>query len=94
MNAFNVSKLISLGVLSFSLAALPVMQSASAQDTTTTPGGTTTTTTEPDRSPSWGWLGLLGLAGLAGLANKKRDTGSVAYRDPDPTSTTSRSDFR
>lgn len=88
-------KVIGLGLLSLSLAALPAINPASAQDATA-PGGTTTdttTTTEADRDFDWGWLGLLGLAGLAGLAGKKRHDDNVRYQDPAVT-TASRSDYR
>ncbi len=81
-----LSKVIGAGVLSASLAALPLTLPAGAQTDGTTTGTTTTDTTptqvsEGDRDFDWGWLGLLGLAGLAGLAKKPEET--VRYRDPD-----------
>jgi len=88
MKKFNAAKLVGLGVLSLSLATLPVVNSASAQDANTS-GTTTTATTTNDRGFSWGWLGLLGLAGLAGLAGGKRRYETTAtYQDPTVTSST------
>lgn len=90
------SKLVGLGILSVSLATVPMISSVSAQDATAPGNTTTTTTTEADRDFDWGWLGLLGLAGLAGLAGKKRDDDAARYQDPTVSSTTtsSRSDYR
>jgi LPXTG-motif cell wall-anchored protein len=72
MKISNLSKLISVGALSLSLAVLPHTIPASAQTNSGTSGSTTTTNTADDNSFDWGWLGLLGLFGLAGLAGKKR----------------------
>ena len=94
MKFSNVIKLVGAGALSLSLSALPMVQSASAQDATGTTG-TTDTTGTADTTPTsdvesndgfdWGWLGLLGLAGLAGL--KKREDDTVRYREPETTRT-------
>lgn len=98
MKTANLSKALGLGILSLGLAVLPVVNSASAQDTPTAPGGTTaptaptTTDVDNDNDSNWGWLGLLGLAGLAGLAGRKRHDEPVRYQDP--TVTSSRSDYR
>ncbi|MBF2028127.1 MAG: WGxxGxxG-CTERM domain-containing protein [Oscillatoriales cyanobacterium C42_A2020_001] len=96
MKTANLSKVLGLSVLSLSLAVLPVINSASAQDTPAAPSGTTTTTpttdVDNDNDSNWGWLGLLGLAGLAGLAGRKRHDEPVRYQDP--TVAPSRSDYR
>jgi hypothetical protein len=83
-----LSKVIGAGVISLSLATLPLTLPAGAQTDGTTTGTTDTTfdntptqVSEGDRDFDWGWLGLLGLIGLAGLAKKPEET--VRYRDPD-----------
>ncbi len=93
MKSSNLSKFVGAGVLTLSMAVLPLTLPASATgttgDTTTgTTGNTTTTTTTQgtdaatgDRDFDWGWLGLLGLAGLAGLAKRSEP---VRYQDPNP----------
>ena len=91
-----VSKLIGAGVLSLSLAALPLTLPASAQTNTGSSGtsGADTTSTynnsntadQGDRDFDWGWLGLLGLIGLAGLT--KRHEEPVRYREPEEVSRT------
>ena len=93
MKRSDLSKVVGAGVLSVSLALVPLTLPSFAQSDTGSGTGTTTgtdsttvdTTTQPeqgDRDFDWGWLGLLGLAGLAGLARKKQET-HVAYREPD-----------
>ncbi|MCL1473885.1 WGxxGxxG family protein [Argonema antarcticum] len=95
MKRSNLSKAVGAGILSLSLATLPVVLPASAQ-TDTTPNRTNTTTDYNNRSQGvdaergdrdfdWGWLGLLGLIGLAGLARPKREE-PVRYREPDEVS--------
>lgn len=91
MKSSNLSKFVGAGVLTLSMAVLPLTLPASAQTgstgTTTTGDTTTTTTTQgtqpatDDRDFDWGWLGLLGLAGLAGLAKRSEP---VRYQDPNP----------
>lgn len=74
----NLTKAVSAGALTASLAILPLTLSAQAQTNTTDPGvntaprTTTTSTYREDDGFDWGWLGLLGLLGLAGLAGKNR----------------------
>lgn len=85
MKYLNFSKMVSLGILSLSLAVAPLTFSASAQDTA--PDGTTVIT-EEDNDSQWGWLGLLGLIGLAGLAGNKRHDEPTQYRDPGVTAET------
>lgn len=99
MKISNLSKLIAAGILSASVAVLPLNLPASAQSNTTTTDTTTTTPRQGvdntvvrtvDDGFDWGWLGLLGLAGLAGLIPRKQEP--TAYRDPnDVSSTTYRS---
>lgn len=91
MKSSNLSKFIGAGVLTLSMAVLPLTLPASAQTDSTAPntttGDTTTTTTTQgtdatgDRDFDWGWLGLLGLAGLAGLAKRSEP---ARYQDPNP----------
>jgi LPXTG-motif cell wall-anchored protein len=89
----NLTKAISAGALTASLAILPLTVSAQAQTNTTDPGvntaPTTTTTYREDNNFDWGWLGLLGLLGLAGLAGKNRREEPTRYRDPNSTVGTS-----
>ncbi|MCD8487363.1 WGxxGxxG family protein [Oscillatoria amoena NRMC-F 0135] len=88
MKLSHLSKGVSAGILSLSLAMLPATFSASAQTTVSpTEPGTPTTVVEGDRDDGfdWGWLGLLGLIGLAGLMRKPADT--TRYRDPDTVTT-------
>jgi hypothetical protein len=91
MKFSNVIKLVGAGALSLSLSALPMVQSASAQDTTGRTGTTSDTTPRADVNSNdgfdWGWLGLIGLAGLAGLRGKKRDDNAVRYGEPQTTRT-------
>lgn len=98
MNNSKLSKVIGASIVAATLAVMPLSMPASAQ-TDTAP---TTTQTSPesnaptiDTTPfqetrndnnNWGWLGLLGLIGLANFLRKPKQT--VAYRDPDPTSST------
>jgi len=89
----NFITAVGAGVLTLSMAVLPLTLSAQAQ-TTTDPGANTTsgTTTYNDRNGfDWGWLGLIGLAGLAGLGGKKSENQPTAYPDPNaPGATTYR----
>jgi MYXO-CTERM domain-containing protein len=98
MKISNLSKLIAAGVLSASVAVLPLNLPASAQTNTGTGSTTdTTTTTTPrqgvdntyrtDDGFDWGWLGLLGLVGLAGLIPRKHEE-PTRYRDPNEVSST------
>ncbi|MBW4613930.1 MAG: WGxxGxxG-CTERM domain-containing protein [Desmonostoc vinosum HA7617-LM4] len=87
----NFTKAISTGVLTLSMAILPLTVSAQAQ-TTTQPRTDTVprTTTYNERNDfDWGWLGLIGLLGLAGLAGKRRDNEPTRYRDPNAPGATS-----
>ena len=82
----DLSKVVGAGVLTLSMAILPLTLSASAQTGTTTENnpqlqGTDVVATR-DNDFDWGWLGLIGLAGLAGLARKREEP--TRYRDPDP----------
>lgn len=94
MKHSNFSKIVGAGVLTLSMAILPLTLPVSAQESP----GTGTTETAPsttgdnmqsqgtesvetgDRDFDWGWLGLIGLAGLAGLARKREEP--TRYRDP------------
>lgn len=97
MKISNLSKLIAAGVLSASVAVVPLNLPASAQSTTGGTTDTTTTTTVPsqsvetttstDDSFDWGWLGLLGLIGLAGLIPRKNDE-TIRYRNPNEVGST------
>ncbi len=93
MKRSDLSKFIGAGVLSLSMAVLPLSVPASAQTNTDTNTTTNTAprqdvrTVESDRNFDWGWLGLLGLLGLAGLAGRKHEE-PTRYRDPDPVSRT------
>ncbi|MBD1944514.1 WGxxGxxG-CTERM domain-containing protein, partial [Coleofasciculus sp. FACHB-712] len=79
MKRSDLSKFIGAGVLSLSMAVLPLSVPASAQTNTDTNTTTNTDarqdvrTVESDRNFDWGWLGLLGLLGLAGLAGRKHE---------------------
>ncbi len=87
----NFTKAVGAGVLTLSMAMMPLTLPASAQTTTTDPGNSTTsntTTTSNDNGGfDWGWLGLLGLLGLGGLTGKKRNNETTAYRDPNAVGT-------
>jgi hypothetical protein len=87
----NLTKAIGAGVLSLSMAMLPLTLPAKAQvgepgttPGTTQPGVETTprTVVREEGGFDWGWLGLIGLFGLAGLAGKKRSEEPTRYRDP------------
>jgi len=84
MKRFNLSKLMTVGALSLSMAILPLVVRVSAQNppdaTDSSPVPTYQTTTQ-ERGFDWGWLGLLGLLGLGGLARRPEEP--VAYREPD-----------
>lgn len=90
----NLTKAVGAGVLTLSMAIMPLTLPASAQTKTTDPGNnttsTTTTTANDDGGFDWGWLGLLGLLGLGGLTGRKRNNEAVAYRDPNAASSTYR----
>jgi len=90
MKSAALSKFIGAGVISLSLATLPLTLPASAQTDagTTSTYNTTDTAVEGDRDFDWGWLGLLGLIGLAGLT--KRHEEPVRYREPEEASRTGR----
>jgi len=91
----NLTSAIGAGVLTLSMAVVPMTLSASAQTSATpsTSGTTTTTSQGTDNYATrndgfdWGWLGLLGLFGLAGLAGRKRVEENTRYRDPNATGT-------
>lgn len=96
MKISNLSKLIAAGVLSASVAVVPLNLPASAQTNTGTTTDTTTTTAPSqgvdntarnDDGFDWGWLGLLGLTGLAGLIPRKQEE-SVRYRNPNEVGST------
>ncbi len=78
----NITKVLSAGFLTLSMATLPLTLPAKAQ--VTEPGvDTAPRTTVYERNDfDWGWLGLIGLFGLAGLAGKKRHDEPTRYRDP------------
>lgn len=83
MKRSDLSKVVGAGVLTLSLAILPLSLPASAQT-----GGDSNTTTEDTSKPTidttpfqetkddhnnWGWLGLIGLIGLANLFRKPKE---------------------
>lgn len=91
MKGSDLSKAIGAGILSLSIAVLPVSAQNNSPDGTGTTAPNTTVDTAPttgvadttdDDGFDWDWLGLLGLIGLAGLAGKKRQE-PTRYRDPD-----------
>lgn len=100
MKISSFSKFLGAGVVAASLAVLPLILPAQAQNTA--PG----TYVEPDGQVEdvetendfdWGWLGLLGLAGLAGLAGRKRPETVRTYQvssDPNDVRVRSGSDYR
>jgi hypothetical protein len=90
MKHSDLSKVLGAGILTLSMAILPIALPASAQSSNTTdpsnasPGDTAVyqdgSVDQGQRSFDWGWLGLLGLIGLAGrLANKRSET---TYTEP------------
>jgi hypothetical protein len=88
----NLTKAVSAGFLSMSMAMLPLAARVHAQVTDprveTTPR---TTVVQERRDFDWGWLGLIGLFGLAGLAGRSRSDEPTRYREPTaPGSTTYR----
>lgn len=86
MKSFRFSKMISLGILSLSLAALPLTTPVSAQNA---PADRSTTTAPSTVESNWGWVGLLGLIGLVGLAGTRRKHEEpTRYRDPNTTTET------
>ena len=100
MKRSNLSKVVGAGVVTVSMALLPLTMPASAQtnpDNTTTvdpaTSGQDVVVENEDDGFDWGWLGLLGLAGLAGLAGRKNSE-PTAYRDPDPASRTGSTGYR
>ena len=82
MKIFNLSKVIGASVIIASLATLPLVLPASAQDGTVrdssqaAPGDRAVYGTgevdQGERTFDWGWIGLLGLVGLAGRLAKHR----------------------
>ena len=82
MKILNLSKVIGASVLIASLATLPLVLPASAQDETVrdssqaAPGDRAVYGTgevdQGERTFDWGWIGLLGLVGLAGRLAKHR----------------------
>lgn len=95
MKGSDLSKAIGAGVLTLSMAVMPLTLPASAQNNSPDGTGNTAPNTTVDTAPTtgvadttdddgfdWDWLGLLGLIGLAGLAGKKRQE-PTRYRDPD-----------
>lgn len=98
MKNSKLSKVVGASIVAATLAVMPLSLPASAQ----TDSAPTTTQISPesnaptiDTTPfqetrndnnNWGWLGLLGLIGLANFLRKPKHT--VAYRDPDPASST------
>jgi MYXO-CTERM domain-containing protein len=88
----NVTKTIGAGVLTLSMAVLPLTVPATAQVTDAPRTDAPLRTTAYDRNDvDWGWLGLVGLFGLAGLAGRRRDEEPTRYRDPNTPGATSSS---
>jgi hypothetical protein len=87
MKRTHLYQVVSAGMLTLTMAIMPMANPVSAQ--TTAPGtNTTTTDTYQDDGFDWGWLGLLGLIGLAGLAGKNKHQEPTVYRDADPVNRT------
>lgn len=87
----NLTKAVGAGVLTLSMAMLPLTLPVNAQVTEPRVETTPRTTVEERQDFDWGWLGLIGLFGLAGLAGKKRGEEPTRYREPTtPGSTTYR----
>lgn len=92
MNFSKLTKVASVGLLSFGLATVPFSIDTSAQETTNPVEDTVETaeTAVENTEFDWGLLGLLGLIGLAGLAGRsRRDDVDVHHRstvrsDADP----------
>lgn len=82
MKRSNLSKVFSTGVLTLSMAILPLVMPltlpASAQ--VFEPGVESEGIYETEDDFDWGWLGLIGLFGLAGLGGRKRQD-TTAYRE-------------
>lgn len=84
MKRSDLSKVVGAGVLSLSLAIVPLALPASAQTSSPESNAPTMDTTPfqetKDDNNNWGWLGLLGLIGLANLFRKPKEP--VVYQDP------------
>lgn len=83
MKRSDLSKVVGAGVLSLSLAMLPLSLPAFAQTNPESNAPVLDTTPfqeTKDDNNNWGWLGLLGLIGLANLFRKPKET--TVYRDP------------
>ncbi|AFY30543.1 WGxxGxxG family protein [Calothrix sp. PCC 7507] len=88
----SFSKAVGAGVLTLSMAILPLTLPVQAQVTTTSPRtdvAPRTTTYDRRDDFDWGWLGLIGLLGLAGLTGRRRDDEPTRYRDPNAPGATS-----
>ena len=88
MKSSNLSKVIGAGMLSLSLALVPLSLPAAAQNNTE-PNTTNVETNRPtmdttpfqetkDDNNNWGWLGLIGLIGLVNLFRKPKQ--AAGYR--------------
>ena len=83
MKRSDLSKVVGAGVLSLSLAIVPLSLPAFAQNNAESNAPTLDTTPfqeTKDDNNNWGWLGLLGLIGLANLFRKPKET--TVYSDP------------
>ncbi|MBE9051677.1 WGxxGxxG-CTERM domain-containing protein [Nostocales cyanobacterium LEGE 11386] len=78
----NLTKVVSAGFLTLSMAMLPLTLPVNAQVTDPRVETTPRTTVYDRQDFDWGWLGLIGLFGLAGLAGRKRSDEPTRYRDP------------
>jgi MYXO-CTERM domain-containing protein len=78
----NVTKTVGVGILTLSMAILPLSIPAQAQVTQPRTDTAPRTTVDDRNDFDWGWLGLIGLLGLAGLAGRKREDEPTRYRDP------------
>ncbi|MBE9005911.1 WGxxGxxG-CTERM domain-containing protein [Fortiea sp. LEGE XX443] len=86
----DLTKAIGAGILTLSMAILPLTLPVQAQVNTDPRVDTVPRTTTYERNDfDWGWLGLLGLLGLAGLAGRKRNDEPTRYRDPSAPGATS-----
>ncbi|GAX37440.1 WGxxGxxG family protein [Nodularia sp. NIES-3585] len=84
----NLTKAVSAGFLTLSMAMLPLTLPANAQVTDPRVETTPRTTVYERRDFDWGWLGLIGLFGLAGLAGRNRGDEPTRYREPTTTGST------
>ena len=90
MKRSDLSKVVGAGVLSLSLAIVPLSLPAFAQNNAESNAPTLDTTPfqeTKDDNNNWGWLGLLGLIGLANLFRKPKEPVRYSGTETTPGST-------